>query len=331
MLVRRKNIKKKLLRQSRRRKRKFLKRKVYKTKLHKQMFCVNKDHFFRMIRYGLYLLTIGTLLICYENHLYDLTSVTNLTENSVESAAFRSMSLSNESITALDRLNEEDSFDLSKIITIWMLDNDYDLTNCSFSNYTIQTFEKSYANKKSRRPEQLQTLVAGYESVWEDVTYFPIPISNTNEEATVSFENSWMAERTYGGSRGHEGTDVMADINQRGYYPVVSITDGTVEKIGWLNQGGWRLGIRAPHGAYFYYAHLYDYAEEFQAGDSIQAGELIGYMGDSGYSEVEGTTGNFDVHLHVGIYIQTMNNSEMSINPYWVLYYLKDNRLTYSY
>ena len=41
-----------------------------------------------------------------------------------------------------------------------------------------------------------------------------------------------------------------------GYYPVVSMTDGVVTEKGWLEKGGWRIGITAPTGAYFYYAHL---------------------------------------------------------------------------
>lgn len=36
-------------------------------------------------------------------------------------------------------------------------------------------------------------------------------------------------------------------------------------------------------------------------GDQVQAGEMLGFMGDSGYGE-EGTTGQFPVHLHLGIY-----------------------------
>lgn len=51
-------------------------------------------------------------------------------------------------------------------------------------------------------------------------------------------------------------------------------------------------------------------------------GELIGFMGDSGYSETPGTVGNFDIHLHFGIYIYDVNNNEISVNPY---YYLMKN------
>ena len=73
-----------------------------------------------------------------------------------------------------------------------------------------------------------------------------------------------MMERTYGGKRGHEGCDIMASYNHRGVYPVVSVCDGTLEKIGWLPQGGWRLGIRSKSGVYYYYAHLSDYMKEYQ-------------------------------------------------------------------
>ena len=53
----------------------------------------------------------------------------------------------------------------------------------------------------------------------------------------------------------------MAEKNTPGYYPVVSMTDGVVTEKGWLEKGGWRIGITAPTGAYFYYAHLDSYAE----------------------------------------------------------------------
>ena len=99
-----------------------------------------------------------------------------------------------------------------------------------------------------------------------------------------------MEERTYGGKRGHEGTDLMPPTNQRGFYPVFSATAGTVEHMGWLQKGGWRIGIRSEQGGYFYYAHLSEYASGMEEGKTVEAGEMLGYMGDSGYGE-EGTVG----------------------------------------
>ena len=95
-----------------------------------------------------------------------------------------------------------------------------------------------------------------------------------------------------------------------------------VENIGWLELGGYRIGIRSDSGGYFYYAHLASYYDNLKEGDIIRAGQLIGFMGDTGYSKVEGTTGNFDVHLHVGIYLN-IDNQEISINPYYILKNLK--------
>ena len=65
---------------------------------------------------------------------------------------------------------------------------------------------------------------ASCESIWSDVEYFPVMFSSTDDTLTVSYEDSWMNERTYGGKRGHEGTDIMASQNERGLYPVVSMT-----------------------------------------------------------------------------------------------------------
>ena len=54
---------------------------------------------------------------------------------------------------------------------------------------------------------------------------------------TTSLINSWMKDRSYGGARGHEGTDLMASVNKRGLYPIVSMTDGVVTNLGWLEKG----------------------------------------------------------------------------------------------
>ncbi len=164
-----------------------------------------------------------------------------------------------------------------------------------------------------------------------DAVYFPVPASVNNPQAAVSYENSWQYERTYGGNRGHEGTDIMASIQQRGYYPVVSASEGTVEKIGWLPKGGYRIGVRSPNGVYYYYAHLAEYEDGITEGTALAAGQLIGYMGDTGYSEVEGTTGNFPVHLHFGMYLNDAQGVEVSFNPYSLLQLLEENRLKYVY
>lgn len=135
--------------------------------------------------------------------------------------------------------------------------------------------------------------------VERDSVYFPIPESVADQTLTVSYVDSWMANREYKGKSRHEGTDIMADKNERGLYPVISISDGMITNLGWLEKGGYRIGITSPSGVYYYYAHLESYAE-IKEGDQVQAGEMLGFRGDSGYGE-EGTTGQFPVHLLLGL------------------------------
>ena len=154
------------------------------------------------------------------------------------------------------------------------------------------------------------------DAIRADFQIFPIPESTLHPKYTVSYEDSWMTARSFGGERGHEGTDLMLSPDRRGIFPVLSMTDGVVEKQGWLPQGGYRLGIRSDRGIYYYYAHLYDYAEGIEEGTIVVSGQLLGFAGDTGYSNIEGTVGNFPVHLHVGIYYNDTKGQETAVNPY---------------
>lgn len=235
-----------------------------------------------------------------------------------ESREFRAMKLG-------ERLAREQSVDMD-VLTSMMIQEEYDLTGLD-----ERAVLKANPLIPKRRPVEYRKLLHGYEAVFRDLRYFPIPESSRPDTPDVVYEDGWMDERTYGGDRRHEGCDIMGLKRPRGFYPVVSISDGTVEKVGWLEQGGWRIGIRAPSGLYLYYAHLYDYSRDWKEGDEVRAGELLGFMGDSGYSAIEGTVGNFDVHLHMGMYLRTDHYEEMSVNPYWILRFLEGRRLVYDY
>ena len=186
-----------------------------------------------------------------------------------------------------------------------------------------------------RTVRQITTKKVLDKQILSELQYFPLAFQNEHRETTwkagaviCNYEDSWQSARTFGGARKHEGTDLMTIRNERGIYPIVSMTDGTLEQMGWLKLGGWRIGIRSASGTYYYYAHLESYAE-IQEGDQVQAGEMLGFMGDSGYGE-EGTTGQFPVHLHLGIYAFE-NGKEISVNPYYLLRALEDKTLKYYY
>lgn len=162
------------------------------------------------------------------------------------------------------------------------------------------------------------------EALRREMSCFPVEKSYIQD---VSYVDSWYGERTFGGERLHEGTDIMSIPNVSGEIPVVSMTNGSVKNIGWLKLGGWRIGIESESGIYYYYAHLHSYAANLKQGDAVYAGQLLGFMGDSGYGE-EGTTGMFDVHLHVGIYFYDAEGREISMNPYFFLQELQGIPMT---
>lgn len=163
-----------------------------------------------------------------------------------------------------------------------------------------------------------------------DNMYFPVAISG-NINDNLYYYDTYGSERTYGGDRTHEGCDIMTHNNIRGEFPVVAVCDGIIENVGWLELGGYRIGIRSQSGVYYYYAHLYNYEEGIIEGATIQAGQVIGYIGDTGYSKVEGTTGNFDVHLHFGIYLTDDKGCEYTVNPYYMLKKLEKYVINYSF
>ena len=186
-------------------------------------------------------------------------------------------------------------------------------------------FSDSMRQNKEELSEECNTFL---ENVENDVDYYLIPESIVDNYLKTSYTDGWMVERNYKGTSGHEGTDIMANVDKRGVYPVISMTEGEITNLGWLEKGGYRVGITSNRGIYYYYAHLASYAG-IKQGQKVSAGTLLGYMGDSGYGP-EGTKGQFAVHLHVGIY-SFQDGKEISVNPYYVLLSLEDRKLQYEY
>lgn len=200
--------------------------------------------------------------------------------------------------------------------------NRVQLTDASFR---AEFYSEEMLINKNAYSAECTTILKNVEN---EVSYFPVAESTVDKSFTTSFVNTWMSERTYGGKRGHEGIDIMASVNKRGLYPVISMSEGVVTNLGWLEKGGYRIGITSDSGIYYYYAHLDSYSN-IEEGQRVKAGELLGYMGDSGYGP-EGTVGQFAVHLHVGIYVY-VNGEEISLNPYYILCSLEIKKLKYAY
>ena len=137
--------------------------------------------------------------------------------------------------------------------------------------------------------------------------------------------------RSFGFKRKHLGNDLMGSAGT----PIVAVEGGVVEAMGWNRYGGWRIGIRSfDNKRYYYYAHLqkdHPFAEGLQEGDIVQAGDLIGFMGRTGYSDKENVNNIETVHLHFGMELvfdesQKECNSEIWIDVYDIVRLLSAHR-----
>lgn len=139
--------------------------------------------------------------------------------------------------------------------------------------------------------------------------------------------------RTYGYERKHLGHDMFGQTGT----PVIAVESGYVEAIGWNKYGGWRLGIRSfDKKRYYYYAHLrqnFPYNKSLKEGSVVTAGDVIGYMGHTGYSETENVNNIKVTHLHWGLQLifdesQKEGSNEIWVNCYELTKFLSQKRCT---
>ena len=146
-----------------------------------------------------------------------------------------------------------------------------------------------------------------------------------------SHYDDFGSSRSYGYKRLHLGHDMMGQVGT----PIIAIESGYVEALGWNRYGGWRIGIRSFDGKrYYYYAHMrqnFPYNKELKEGSVVTAGDVIGYMGHTGYSTTENVNNIETVHLHWGLELvfdesQKESNNEIWIDCYELTKFLYRNR-----
>lgn len=124
--------------------------------------------------------------------------------------------------------------------------------------------------------------------------------------------------RSYGYKRRHLGHDMMACIGT----PIIAVESGYVEALGWNQYGGWRIGIRSfDKKRYYYYAHLrkdYPFNKSLKVGAVVSAGDVIGYLGRTGYSRTENTNNIDTAHLHFGLQLIFDESQKDGYNEIWV-------------
>jgi murein DD-endopeptidase MepM/ murein hydrolase activator NlpD len=112
-----------------------------------------------------------------------------------------------------------------------------------------------------------------------------VPVAGVSRQQIV---DTWGQAR--GGGRGHHGTDIMAPGGTR----VFAVAPGVIEKLFQSRLGGVTLYQRSPDRRWtFYYAHLARYAPGLREGQRVRAGELLGFVGDTG----DAGPGNYHLHF----------------------------------
>jgi murein DD-endopeptidase MepM/ murein hydrolase activator NlpD len=103
---------------------------------------------------------------------------------------------------------------------------------------------------------------------------------------------------TFGAFRGdvagnwHHGDDIFAPLGA----PILACADGLVFSVGWNDVGGNRLWLRDSQGNEFYYAHLSAFTPLARNGMHVKAGEMLGFVGNTGDAQGTPTHLHFEVH-----------------------------------
>ena len=254
----------------------------------------------------------------------------NVTKSALQAAVDLDISSQGEKnklnfITLLAWLGAKYGGDFSKYKYSDMTDFAQKLSNGE-SEESLTKDMQYYSYYKEAYGAALNGMVGAYEEEREDdsgnkvmeqkygIRWFS-PIAKT---FPYSCYDDFGALRTYGYTRPHLGHDMMAAVGT----PVIAVESGRVECLGWNRYGGWRIGIRSDDNKrYWYYAHLRQnrpYAENLKEGDTVEAGDVIGYVGRTGYSDTENTNGITESHLHIGLELVFNEKQKESDNEIWI-------------
>ena len=105
-----------------------------------------------------------------------------------------------------------------------------------------------------------------------------------------SFTDTFRAPRA--GVGWHHGEDIFAPLGA----PVLAVADGTVFSVGWNDLGGYRFWLRDRQGNQFYYAHLSAYSPLAVDGTEVRAGNVIGFVGNTGDAQSTPYHLHFEIH-----------------------------------
>lgn len=125
--------------------------------------------------------------------------------------------------------------------------------------------------------------------------------------APFNFASTFGAPRMTGTKyeHTHQGNDIFATSGT----PLYATTRGVIARRAVAILGGNKLWLVGADGTQYYYAHLEAYADGIQDGSIVEAGQVIGYVGDTG--NAKGTPPHLHFEIHPG--------GGAAIDPYPIL------------
>jgi murein DD-endopeptidase MepM/ murein hydrolase activator NlpD len=136
---------------------------------------------------------------------------------------------------------------------------------------------------------------------------FVFPVAGSH-----SFSDTFGAPRMFGTSYAHlhQGTDIFAASGT----PLVAVERGVLISIGSDVLGGTKLWLVGASGTRYYYAHLSAFAEGVAEGKVVAAGDVVGFVGNTGNAATTPAHCHFEVHPNGG----------PAVNPYPLLKIVDD-------
>jgi murein DD-endopeptidase MepM/ murein hydrolase activator NlpD len=152
--------------------------------------------------------------------------------------------------------------------------------------------KKAHRSKKSAR-QKLEGGLTAQERAWRSqlmgLNGYAFPVAGKH-----NFSDTFGAFRS--DVPAHVGVDIFARFGT----PVVAVADGRIYRVGTLHISGNRLWLRDKHGFRYFYAHLSDFAAAAYNGADVHAGEVIGFVGNTGDAEPTPPHLHFEVHMPDG-------------------------------
>ena len=127
-----------------------------------------------------------------------------------------------------------------------------------------------------------------------------------------SYSDTFGAPRMFGTSYAHlhQGTDIFAASGT----PLVAVERGVVFSMGSDVLGGTKLWLQGASNTKYYYAHLSAFAEGLESGKVVAAGDVVGFVGNTGNAITTPAHLHFEVHPNGG----------PAVNPYPLLKIVDD-------